>query len=157
METLSLKQIARYDKDVTVNAFVVSKRGKVDQWTVEGSYVEPNTWEIFSPAQIRLSEIQSRRFNILDRTQEKIRIAMQQQEDLQFLALLSTTVANNLTANPAASSSSGCDKLFLNDLSATIMVHDLPCYGYLMQFGSFKDIRSWDNTDLDPVTMRRAA
>ena len=82
---------------------------------------------------------------------------MQQQEDLQFLALLSTTVANNLTANPAASSSSGCDKLFLNDLSATIMVHDLPCYGYLMQFGSFKDIRSWDNTDLDPVTMRRAA
>ena len=42
METLSLKQIARYDKDVTVNAFVVSKRGKVDQWTVEGSYVEPS-------------------------------------------------------------------------------------------------------------------
>lgn len=150
-------QIARYDKDITVPSYVVAKRGKVISWTVEGEYVEPTTWEISSPASIRLSQIQQRRFNILDRTQEKIRIAVQLQEDDQFLALLATTVAGNLTSNPAVSSATGCDKSFMNDLSATIMDHDLPAYGYLMRFDSFKDIRGWDNTDLDPVTMRKAA
>jgi hypothetical protein len=132
----------------------VSKRGKVNEWNVEGEYVEPTTWEIFSPAQIRLSQIQQRRFNILDRTQEKIRIQTQIQEDDQFLALLNTTTAANTTNNPLTTGTSGCDKAFLNDVTAVIMDHDLPCYGLLMRFDSFKDIRGWDNTDLDPVTMR---
>lgn len=154
IDVLAQGQIARYDKDIEAVSYVVAKRGKVDQWIIEGEYVEPHTWEIFAPAQIRLSQIQQRRFNILDRTQEKIRIEMQKQEDYQFLALLATSVTGNLTANPAVSSSSGADKTFFNDLSATVQDHDLPCYGYLMRFDSFKDIRAWDNTDFDPVTMR---
>jgi len=154
IDVLAQGQIARYDKDVDVPAYVVSKRGRVDEWNVEGEYVEPTTWEIFSPAQIRLSQIQQRRFNILDRTQEKIRIQMQIQEDDQFLALLNTTTAANTTNNPYVTGTSGCDKAFLNDLTATVMDHDLPCYGVLMRFDSFKDIRAWDNTEVDPVTMR---
>jgi hypothetical protein len=51
-----------YDKDISVSAYTVSKRGKVDEWTIEGDYVQPNTWEIFAPAEIRLKEIQQRRF-----------------------------------------------------------------------------------------------
>ncbi len=34
------------------------------------------------------------------------------------------------------------------------MDHDLPAYGFLMRYNSFKDIRGWNNTELDPVTMR---
>ena len=143
-----------YDKDIDVPAYVISKRGKVDEWTVEGEYVEPSTWEIFSPAEIRLKEIQQRRFNILDRTQEKIRIAMQLQEDDQFLALLATTTLANTTNNAVTTSTTGCDKYFLNSLASVVQDHDLPCYGYLMRFSSFKDIRGWDNTEFDPVTMR---
>ena len=154
IDVLSQGQIARYDKDIDVPAYVVAKRGKVDEWLVEGDYVEPSTWEVFAPAAIRLKEIQERRFNILDRTQEKIRIKIQELEDEQFLALLDTTVTANTTNNPVTSSSTGCDKLFMNDLSAIVMDHDLPCYGYLMRYDSFKDIRGWDNTDLDPVSMR---
>lgn len=154
IDVLAQGQIARYDRDVNVPSYVVAKRGKVDQWYVEGEYVEPNTWEIFSPASIRLSQIQQRRFNILDRTQEKIRIEMQIQEDDQFLALLDTTVDGNQANNAIQNSTTGCDKFFLNNVAATIQDHDLPCYGYLMRFDSFKDIRGWDNTELDPVTMR---
>ncbi len=154
IDVLSQGQIARYDRDVNVPSYVVAKRGKVDQWYVEGEYVEPNTWEIFSPASIRLSQIQQRRFNILDRTQEKIRIEMQIQEDDQFLALLDTTVDGNQANNTIQNSTTGCDKFFLNNVAAEIQDHDLPCYGYLMRFDSFKDIRGWDNTELDPVTMR---
>jgi len=154
IDVLAQGQIARYDKDISVPSYVVAKRGKVREWIVEGEYVEPNTWEIFSPASIRLSQIQQRRFNILDRAQEKIRIQTQIQEDDQFLSLLNTASAGNLVNNPNTSGTSGCDKNFLNDLSSVIMDHDLPCYGFLMRFSSYKDIRSWSTTELDPVTMR---
>lgn len=135
-------------------SYVVAKRGRVFEYIVEGDYVEPTTWEIFSPAAIRLSQIQQRRFNILDRTQEKIRIQTQIQEDDQFLALLAATAAGNLTANPATTSTTGCDKDFLNRLSTVVMDHDLPSYGFLMRFASFKDIRTWGTAEVDQVTMR---
>jgi len=154
IDVLAQGQIARYDRDINVPAYVVSKRGRVDEWNVEGDYIEPTTWEIMSPAQIRLSQIQQRRFNILDRTQEKIRIAIQIQEDDEFLSLLSSTAAGNQTNNPYQTSTTGCDKDFLNKLSSVVMDHDLPCYGFLMRFSSFKDIRTWGTTELDPVTMR---
>jgi len=155
IDVLSQGQIARYDKDIDTPAYVVAKRGRVNQFDVEADYVEPNTWEIFAPAHIRLSQIQQRRFNILDRTQEKIRIAVQLQEDDQFLALLNTTVAGNQTNNPnVTENTNGMSKTFLNKLVTRIMDHDLPCYGLLMRFSSFKDLRNWDRDELDPVTMR---
>lgn len=154
IDVLAQGQIARYDKDIDVPAYVIAKRGRVDEWLVEGDYVEPTTWEVFAPAAIRLKEIQERRFNILDRTQEKIRIKIQELEDEQFLFLLSETATGNVTNNPVTSSTTGCDKFFMNELSAVVMDHDLPCYGYLMRYDSFKDIRGWDNTELDPVSMR---
>lgn len=156
IDVLAQGQIARYDKDIDVPSYVVAKRGSVEEWTVEGTYVEPTTWEIFAPAQIRLSEIQQRRFNILDRTQEKIRIQVQVEEDTQFLALLNTTAAANTAVNPilAAGSYASATKQFFNDLSTTVMDHDLPCYGFLMRFDSFKDIRTWNTAEVDPVTMR---
>ena len=143
-----------YDKDINVKAYVISKRGKANEYIVEGDYVEPTTWEIFSPAAIRLSQIQQRRFNILDRTQEKIRIQTQIQEDDQFLTLLASTTAGNTTANAVTSGSSGVTKTFLNNLTTVVMDHDLPCYGLLMRFMQFKDLRNWDQTEVDPVTMR---
>jgi len=154
IDVLAQGQIARYDLDVNVNAYTVAKRGSVNQWIIEGSYIEPTTWEIFSPAEIRLNQIQQRRFNILDRTQELIRINMQVQEDLQFLAGLNTAASGNTANNALVSSQTGCDKDFLNNLSSTIMDHDLPCYGFLLRFASFKDIRTWGSTEVDPVTMR---
>ena len=61
-DVLAQGQIARYDKDIDVVSYVVAKRASVTEWTVEGEYIEPSTWEIFSPASIRLSQIQQRRF-----------------------------------------------------------------------------------------------
>jgi len=154
IDVLAQGQIARYDQDISVPAYVVAKRATVAQYVVEGTYVEPTTWEIFSPASIRISEIQHRRFNVLDRTQEWIRIATNLQEDNEFLFLAATTAAANTGNNPVVTSSSGCSKTFLNALTATIATHDIPVYALFMQFESFKDIRSYGSTDVDPVTMR---
>ncbi|MCK9541068.1 MAG: hypothetical protein M0R03_03460 [Novosphingobium sp.] len=155
IDVLAQGQIARYDKDIDTPAYVVSKKGRVNQYDVEAEYVEPPTWEIFAPAHIRLSQIQQRRFNILDRTQEKIRIAVQLQEDDQFLHLLNTTTAGNQANNPdVTENTNGCSKSFLNKIVTRIMDHDLPCYGLLMRFSSFKDLRDWDRDEVDPVSMR---
>ena len=156
IDVLAQGQIVRYDKDIKqqVNAFVVAKKGAVDQVDINATYVEPTTWEIFADANIRLSEIQQRRFNILDRVQETLKIAVQEQEDTQFLALVNTATANNQTAVPYTVGTAGASKAFLNDLSTAVMDFDIPQYAFLLRFKSFKDIRIWSNKDLDPVSLR---
>ncbi len=154
IDVLAQGQIARYDKDIEGFAAVVAKRAESIEFTIEGEYVEPTTWEIFSPTSIRLSNIQQRRFNVLDRMQEKIRIYTQIQEDTQFLQLIATTTAGNTANNAIVTSTAGVSKSFLNRLSAEVMKHDLPGYAFLMNFDAYRDIRAWTTTDLDPVTLR---
>jgi hypothetical protein len=154
IDVLGQGQIARYDRDINAFAATVTKKGESVQFIVEGEYVEPVTWEIFAPAAIRLKEIQQRRFNVLDRMQERIRIAVQIEEDTQFLALTETSVAANTANNPITTSTGGCSKDFMNKLSAEIMKWDLPAYAYLMNFKSYSHLRSWKRNDVDPVTQR---
>ena len=154
IDVLAQGQIARYDKDINGFAASITKKGEIIDFIVEGDYVEPTTWEIFSPSAIRLKEIQQRRFNVLDRMQEKIRIYTQLEEDTQFLSLIETTVQANTANNAIVSSSNGNNKDFLNAVSTTIMTRDLPAYAYLMNFTTYSHIRSWQRNDLDPVTQR---
>ena len=154
IDVLGQGQIARYDRDINAFAATVTKKGESVEFVVEGEYVEPVTWEIFSPAAIRLKEIQQRRFNVLDRMQERIRIAVQIEEDTVFLALTETSVAANTVNNPITTSTGGCSKDFMNKLSAEIMKWDLPAYAYLMNFKSYSHLRSWKRNDVDPVTQR---
>ena len=156
IDVLAQGQIIRYDVDIVsqVNAYVVAKRGAVDEVNVEGGYVSPPTWEIFTDANIRLSEIQQRRFNILDRIQESLKISIQVAEDQEFIALINTATLNNTGSVANQSSTAGNSKTFLNNISASIMDFDIPQYAFLMRFKSFSDIRIWSTKDLDPVSIR---
>lgn len=154
IDVLGQGQIARYDRDISAFAATVTKKGEAVQFIVEGEYVEPVTWEIFAPAAIRLKEIQQRRFNVLDRMQERIRIAVQIEEDTQFLALTETVVSNNTANNQITTSTAGASKDFYNQMSAEIMKWDLPAYAFLMNFKTFSHFRSWRRNDVDPVTQR---
>lgn len=154
IDVLGQGQIARYDRDINAFASTVTKKGEAAQFIVEGEFVEPVTWEIFAPASIRLKEIQQRRFNVLDRMQERIRIAVQIEEDEQFLALTETTILANTGGNPITTSTLGASKDFMNQLSAEVMKWDLPAYAYLMNFKTYSHLRSWRREDVDPVTQR---
>lgn len=154
IDVLGQGQIARYDKDINAFASSLTKHGQAVQYIVEGDYVEPTTFEVFAPAAIRLKEIQQRRFNVLDRMQERIRIAIQLEEDDQFLALTETTVQANTGANPITVSTSGASKDLFNQLSAEVMKWDLPAYAFLMNFKTYSQLRSWRRNDVDPVTQR---
>lgn len=154
IDVLKPGEIARYDKDVSSIATVVAKRSEVIQYIWEGEYVEPTTWEIFAPWSVRLSELNKRRFNVLDRGQEKMRIAMQIEEDTQFLALANATYAANTANNSVPTSTNGVTKAFLNELTAEVQKWDLPAAYLLMNFENYKDLRGWDNTELDEVSRR---
>ncbi len=154
IDVLGQGQIARYDRDIDAFASTVTKKGEAAQFIVEGAYVEPVTWEIFAPASIRLKEIQQRRFNVLDRMQERIRIAVQLEEDDQFLALTETTVLANTGGNAVHTSTLGANKDFMNAISAEVMKWDLPAYAYLMNFLTYSHLRTWRREDIDPVTQR---
>ena len=154
IDVLGQGQIARYDKDINAFASTVTKKGEAVQFIVEGEFVEPVTFEIFAPAAIRLKEIQQRRFNVLDRMQERIRIAVQLEEDEQFLALTETTVQANTANNAITISSLGASKDLMNALSAEIMKFDLPAYAYLMNFKTYSQLRVWRREDIDPITQR---
>lgn len=154
IDILKPGEIARYDRDATAFATTVAKRGEVIQYIFEGEYVEPETWEVFAPWSVRLSELNKRRFNVLDRGQEKMRIQMQIQEDTEFLALAAATVTGNTANNPVVTSSAGVTKDFLNELTASIQGWDLPAAYLLMNFAQYKDLRGWDNTELDEVSRR---
>jgi len=154
IDTLKPGEIARYDRDVNAFATVVGKRGEVVQYIFEGEYVEPETWEIFAPWSVRLSELNKRRFNVLDRGQEKMRIQVQTLEDTEFLALASATTTANTTNNPVTTNTTGVSKDFLNELTTTVQKWDLPAAYLLMNFQQYKDIRAWDNSELDEVSRR---
>lgn len=154
IDVLKPGEIARYDRDVDSFATVMSKRGEVIQYIFEGTYVEPETWEIFAPWSVRLSELNKRRFNVLDRGQQKMRISMQEQEDTEFLALAEATVTANTTNNSITTSTDGVTPDFLNELSTEVQKWDLPAAYFLMNFEDYKDLRAWDNSQLDEVSRR---
>ena len=60
-----------YDKDVQVPAVLVGKRGQVPDRILEGERITVPTFEIASYPQVRFSQIKERRFNLIDRAQQK--------------------------------------------------------------------------------------
>lgn len=60
-----------YDKDVDAKAFVLSKRGTVPDQLIEGDRIQVPTFEIVSYPQVRFSQVKERRFNIIDRAQQR--------------------------------------------------------------------------------------
>lgn len=60
-----------YDKDVKVPAVTVSKRGRVPDTLVEGERVTVPLFEIASYPQVRFSQAKARRFNLIDRAQQR--------------------------------------------------------------------------------------
>lgn len=154
VDVLAQGQLPIYDKDIQAVATVISKRGQAVRHVIEGDRVEVPTFEILAPAEIRLSEINQRRFNVIDRAQQKMRIEMQKTEDTNVFMLFERVIANNLTNNPITTSTGGLTKTGLNQLVSEIQKHDLTVRWLVMNIMSFKDLRTWGRDEFDPVTQR---
>ena len=77
-----------YDRDVDAKAFTVSKRGNAPEQLIEGERIQVPTFEVVAYPQVRFSQIKERRFNIIDRAQQRAKSDIMAVEDETCFSLI---------------------------------------------------------------------
>lgn len=143
--------VARYERDVACVAHVVSRRGAVpDQW-IEGEEVIVPTFDIAAYPTIKLSEIKSRRYYIVDRAQIKAKEAIQKEEDDNIFSALNAAVDGR---GQQTSVAGGVDIASLNEAFRMIEEHDLVATKIILHPNQYAKIRTWGPTVFDPASQR---
>lgn len=153
-----------YDRDVDVAAVVISAHGSPPESRIMGDRVNVPEFEIAANPTIRIAEVRRRRFNIIDRIQQKARQEIQAQEDANIFAALDfagdATLGGENTAQDIADA--GMTKRDLGQLKMQIDRWDLVTSKFLLNISEFNDILAWGSGggqgvsggELDMVTMR---
>lgn len=142
-----------YDRDIDVAATVISSNGSAPESRVFGDRVTVPEFEIVSNPTVRIAEVKRRRFNVIDRAQQKARQEIQAQEDANIFATLSyasdATLGGENTvvtddANGRLTSADGfLHKAHLAEIAKQVEKWDLVCTKFLMNISQFNDIRMW--------------
>ena len=159
-----------YDRDIDVAAVVVSSNGASPESRVFGDRVTIPEFEIVSNPTIRIAEVKRRRFNIIDRAQQKARQEIQAQEDANIFAALDFAAGQENAAqdlSPIAESSGSMStrtarlqKSGMLNLKRQIDRWDLVTSKYFLNINEFTDILDWEAAGsggasaVDPVTQR---
>lgn len=144
--------LARYERDVSAIAHVISRRGAVPDQIQEGEEILVPTFEIAANPQVRLSEIKARRFYIVDRAQIKAKEAIQKEEDTNIFAALIAAAENRNdqivlnvgTLSPAS----------LNTAFRFIEQHDLVATKIVVHANQYAAIRVFGKEFYDEATTR---
>jgi hypothetical protein len=142
-----------YDRDIDVAATVISSNGSAPESRVFGDRVTVPEFEIVSNPTVRIAEVKRRRFNVIDRAQQKARQEIQAQEDANIFATLDyasdttkggensyvTSNANGLL--PAVTTH--LHKAHLAQIKTQIDRWDLVTTKFLMNIVQFNDILMW--------------
>lgn len=158
-----------YDRDIDVAAVVVSSNGSAPESRVFGDRVTIPEFEIVSNPTVRIAEVKRRRFNIIDRAQQKARQEIQAQEDANIFAAIdfaATTENASQDLSPTASATTGypqggaLQKTGMLNLKRQIDRWDLVTSRYFLNINEFTDILDWESAGaaggsaVDPVTQR---
>ncbi len=144
--------LARYERDVASVAHVVSRRGAVPDQYTEGEEVLVPTFEIAVHPTVRLAEIKSRRFYIVDRAQIKAKEAIQKEEDTNiFMALIAAadTLGSQVVTNVGALTSTS-----LNTAYRMVEEHDLVATKVVLHARQFASIRILGKDFYDEASQR---
>ncbi len=147
--------LAVYDKDIDVNAIVVSSNGAVPESRIKGDRISVPEFEIVSNPTVRISEVKRRRFNVIDRAQQKARQEIQAQEDANIFAALefASSLENDVITGTAGTGVT-LEKSKLADLYSEVDKWDLITARIFMNIKTFAGFRTFTQTDFDPVTQR---
>lgn len=142
-----------YDRDIDVAATVISSNGSAPESRVFGDRVTVPEFEIVSNPTVRIAEVKRRRFNVIDRAQQKARQEIQAQEDANIFATLdyaSDTSKGGENAYVAADANgvlpaalSTLHKAHLAQIKTQIDRWDLVTTKFLMNITQFNDILMW--------------
>lgn len=139
-----------YDKDVDAKAFVISKRGQVPDQIIEGDRIQVPTFEIVSYPQVRFSQVKERRFNVIDRAQQRAKADIMAVEDEEIFRLIDEAASSGV--NAITVSSNGLTRAALTQAFKEVEKHDLVVTKIVMNAQAFADIRAWGQNEFDPVT-----
>jgi len=156
-----------YDRDIDVGAVVVSSNGAAPESRVFGDRVTVPEFEVVSNPTVRIAEVKRRRFNVIDRAQQKARQEIQAQEDANVFSALefagSDALGGENTAQDLSPTTAGSlDKNGLLNLKRQIDRWDLVTSKYFLNINEFTDILAWESagttngggSQVDPVTQR---
>ena len=155
-----------YDRDIDVAAVVVSSNGSAPESRVFGDRVTIPEFEIVSNPTVRIAEVKRRRFNVIDRAQQKARQEIQAQEDanvfaaLQFAGDAAQGGENTSVGLDVAGQAQLLSKTGMLNLKRQIDRWDLVTSKYFLNINEFTDILNWESaggpgaSQVDPVTQR---
>lgn len=165
-----------YDRDIDVAAVVISSNGSVPESRVFGDRVSIPEFEVVSNPTVRIAEVKRRRFNVIDRAQQKARQEIQAQEDANVFAALDFAGGDDKggenkrqplqagwTAAPDPGLPGADDQLAkagLLRLKRQIDRWDNVTAKYFMNINQFTDMLNWESagttgaSQVDPVTQR---
>lgn len=155
-----------YDRDIDVRAVVVSSNGTAPESRVFGDRVTVPEFEVVSNPTVRIAEVKRRRFNVIDRAQQKARQEIQAQEDTNVFAALdfagddSKGGENQIQTLDNGTTTNELSKNGLLNLKRQIDRWDLVTAKYFMNINQFTDMLNWESagaagsSQVDPVTHR---
>jgi len=155
-----------YDRDIDVAAVVVSSNGSAPESRVFGDRVTIPEFEIVSNPTVRIAEVKRRRFNVIDRAQQKARQEIQAQEDANVFSALEFAGDSNLGGENASqtldngTTTDELSKQGMLNLKRQIDRWDLVTSKYFMNINEFTDMLNWESaggagaSQVDPVTQR---
>jgi hypothetical protein len=149
-----------YDKDPDMSAYVIDERGGAVRQIVEGTRVELVPFVIAVLLRVNATEQSIRRFDILNRAQEKGRARMAEQEDVEILRALRNAAVSPTSKIPQVLGATTASKEKLAQLFANVEMsadHETTVENLVMHAQDYRDFRSgaaggWAGTEFDPVT-----
>lgn len=137
-----------YDKDIDVAAAVISSNGAAPESRVQGDRVMLPELEIVSNPTVRIAEVKRRRFNVIDRAQQKARQEIQAQEDANIFAAMDYSSGNGAgfggeNTRQAFANGSTLELIDLLNVKKQIDRWDLVTTRYFMNITQFTDILGW--------------
>ncbi len=155
-----------YDRDIDVGAVVISSNGTAPESRVFGDRVTIPEFEVVSNPTVRIAEVKRRRFNVIDRAQQKARQEIQAQEDKNVFAALdfaTDSAKGGENAYQRLDNTTTADELSKQGLLALkrqVDRWDLVTSKYFMHINEFTDMLNWESagaagaSQVDPVTQR---
>lgn len=148
-----------YDRDVDVPAIVIGEEGQTPETIVKGKRILVPLFELASNPKIPFTQIKERRYNLIDRAQDKAKQDIQASEDdLGFNALQVAAAQINpntgLPFNAVTPAAGSLDRDALADGFAEVEKHDLRVARLFMNARDYSDIRKFGRDQLDPVTQK---
>lgn len=155
-----------YDRDIDVSAVTVSSNGSVPESRVFGDRISVPDFGIVSNPTILYSEIKRRRFNVIDRAQQKARQEISAIEDanifnaLDFAGDTAKGGENTVQTLNNSTVTSELAKVGLLRLKKQVDRWDNYTAKFFMNINEYTDILNWESagaagsSQIDPVSQR---